>query len=63
MKLEYKQRNFLRLVPAALLGRYFPSRGVLREIDWEAPPEVDEIDAALVALPREERQAAAVDFH
>jgi hypothetical protein len=62
MKLEYNQRNFLRLVPAALLGRYFASRGLLREIDWDASPEVDEINAALVALPREERQAIAVDF-
>ncbi len=62
MKLEYNQRNFLRLVPAALLGRFFGMRGVLREIDWEADPEVDEINDALMALPLEERQAIAVDF-
>jgi hypothetical protein len=47
MKLAYNQRNFLRLVLAALHGRYFASRGVLREIDWEARTEVDEINAAL----------------
>ncbi|MGC8732033.1 MAG: hypothetical protein ACP5RC_07215 [Halothiobacillaceae bacterium] len=37
-------------------------RGVLREIDWDAGPEVDEINDALMALPIEERQAIAVDF-
>ncbi|MFZ5926314.1 MAG: hypothetical protein ACOYX1_02590 [Acidobacteriota bacterium] len=62
MKLEYNQRNFLRLVPAALLGRFFRMRGVLREIDWDASPEVDQINDALMALPLEERQAIAVDF-
>lgn len=62
MKLEYNQRNFLRLIPAALLGRFFARRGVLREIDWDASPEVDEINDALMALPLEERQAIAVDF-
>jgi len=62
MKLEYNQRNFLRLVPAALLGRFFERRGVLRAIDWDASPEVDEINDALMALPLEDRQSIAVDF-
>jgi hypothetical protein len=39
MKLESSQRNLRRLVPAALLGKYFATRGVLPEIDWEALPE------------------------
>jgi hypothetical protein len=39
MKLESSQRNLRRLVPAALLGRYFATRGVLPEIDWEALPK------------------------
>jgi hypothetical protein len=55
MKLEYNQRNFLRLVPAALLGRFFEGRGVLREVDWDASFEVNEIGEALTALPVEER--------
>ena len=51
MKLEYSQRNFLRLVPAALLGRYFTSRGVLREIDWDAPPEGRDVDVGGMGVP------------
>lgn len=57
MKLEYNQRNFLRLVPAPLLGRFFERRGVLRAIDWDASPEEDEINDALMALPLDGRLA------
>jgi hypothetical protein len=61
-KLEYNQKNFLRLIPASLLARYFEKRRALREIDWESDPEVDQINDALMALQLEERQGISVDF-
>jgi hypothetical protein len=63
MRLEYNQRNFLRLVPTPLLGEYFQQRDLLCEFDWaQAPGDIEHLNNAIVALPGHERQAVTVDF-
>jgi hypothetical protein len=63
MRLEYNQRNFLRLVPTPLLGEYFQQRDLLSDFDWaQAPGDIEILNNAIVALPGHERQAVTVDF-
>jgi len=63
MRLEYNQKNFLRLVPTALLGEYFQQRGLLTDLDWEvAAGDLELLNNAIVALPGHERQSVTVDF-
>ena len=64
MPREYSPRQFLRLVPKALLQRYFADRGLLIEFDWESLPKrnIEPLYQAWLGLPEEARDVAEMDF-
>ncbi len=64
MPREYSPRQFLRLVPKALLQRYFADHGLLVEFDWEGLPkgDVEPLYQAWLALAPDDRDRAEADF-
>jgi hypothetical protein len=64
MPREYSPRQFLRLVPKALLQRYFADHGLLIEFDWESLPkrDIEPLYQAWLGLPEEARDVAEMDF-
>lgn len=64
MPREYSPRQFLRLVPKALLQRYFADRGLLVKFDWEGLPkrDVEPLYQAWLALAQDDRDRAEADF-
>ena len=64
MRIEYNPRNFLLLVPMAMLRQYFAARGVLDDVAWDELEDDDYnlVYAAWQALSAQARETVGADF-
>ncbi len=64
MARNYSSNDFFRLMPNALLARYFHARGLFKELDFIAMKEArpDALFEAWIALPDEQRSPMEADF-
>ena len=64
MSRQYSPKTFLRQTPKPALRRYFVSKGIDLEVDWEAltPRRVDPLFEAVEALPDDVRDSVERDF-
>jgi len=64
MSRQYSPKTFLRQTPNPVLRRYFRSKGIDPEVDWDAltPRKIDALFDAIEALPDTQRDAVERDF-